>query len=147
MRPMVWVFSSPIAFQVLPPSVDLKIPRPGESELRELTSPVPNQTWFVSLGAIASMPPEITPSSPLPPKHQPEGGAGVGGLPDASRRRGDIERAGRAGESGDIADPPAHVGGADVAPAEAGDERGVDPGRGDLGGEQRRGRQETQQTN
>src|ERR1041385_3705321 len=67
-RPIAWVFSSPIGFQVIPPSVLLKIPLPGESELRELGSPVPAHTWLVSDGAIASIPIETTPSSPRPPK-------------------------------------------------------------------------------
>src|ERR1043166_4450553 len=67
-RPIAWVFSSPIGFQVIPPSVLLKIPLPGESELRELGSPVPAQTWLVSDGAMASIPMETTPSSPRPPK-------------------------------------------------------------------------------
>src|ERR1043166_2346642 len=67
-RPIAWVFSRPIGFQVSPPSVLLKIPLPGESELRELGSPVPAQTWLVSDGAIASIPIETTPSVPFPPK-------------------------------------------------------------------------------
>src|SRR5438093_1883896 len=67
MRPIAWVFSRPIGFQVRPPSVLLKIPLPGESELRELGSPVPAQTWLVSDGAIASIPIETTPSLPFPP--------------------------------------------------------------------------------
>src|SRR5260221_7418845 len=67
MRPIAWVFSRPIGFQLIPPSVLLKIPLPGESELRELGSPVPAQTWLVSDGAMASIPIEATPSSPLPP--------------------------------------------------------------------------------
>src|SRR5215212_4563718 len=60
MRPMDWVFSSPISFQVRPPSVDLKTPPPGEIVLREFGSPVPAHTCIVSLGAIANMPIEMT---------------------------------------------------------------------------------------
>src|SRR5438046_9543545 len=54
MRPMAPVFSRPASFQVSPPSVDLKMPQPGEIVLRESSSPVPEQTCVVSLGAIAS---------------------------------------------------------------------------------------------
>jgi hypothetical protein len=36
------------------------MPPPGEIELRELGSPLPAQTCIVSLGAIASMPIEMT---------------------------------------------------------------------------------------
>ena len=60
MRPMCSVFSSPFAFHVMPPSVDLKIPPPGSMELREFGSPVPAHTCWVSDGAMASMPIEIT---------------------------------------------------------------------------------------
>src|SRR5712691_9080823 len=56
MRPMAPDFSRPIAFQVRPPSVDLKMPQPGEIVLRESSSPVPAHTCIVSLGAIASSP-------------------------------------------------------------------------------------------
>src|SRR6267142_3769097 len=56
MRPMAPDFSRPIAFQVSPPSVDLKMPQPGEIVLRESSSPVPAQTCIVSDGAIASSP-------------------------------------------------------------------------------------------
>src|SRR5258705_1980680 len=56
MRPMAPDFSRPIAFQVSPPSVDLKMPQPGEMVLRESSSPVPAHTCIVSLGAIASSP-------------------------------------------------------------------------------------------
>src|SRR5688500_5349920 len=57
--PMAWVFSSPISFQVRPASVDLKIPPPGEIELRELGSPLPAQTMLVSEGAMAMSPIEM----------------------------------------------------------------------------------------
>src|SRR2546428_7277700 len=56
MRPMAPLFSRPISFQVSPPSVDLKMPQPGEMVLRESSSPVPAQTCEVSLGAMASSP-------------------------------------------------------------------------------------------
>src|SRR3989442_14674929 len=56
MRPMAPLFSSPASFQVSPPSVDLKMPQPGEIVLRESSSPVPAQTCVVSEGAIASSP-------------------------------------------------------------------------------------------
>src|SRR5438093_8825107 len=56
MRPIAPVFSRPIAFHVMPPSVDLKMPQPGEMVLRESSSPVPAQTCIVSLGAIATSP-------------------------------------------------------------------------------------------
>src|SRR5437762_565414 len=59
MRPMAPVFSSPASFQVIPPSVDLKMPQPGEIVLRESSSPVPAHTCIVSLGAIASSPIEM----------------------------------------------------------------------------------------
>src|SRR3989442_1885501 len=59
MRPMAPLFSRPISFQVRPPSVDLKMPQPGEMVLRESSSPVPAQTWVVSLGAMASSPIEM----------------------------------------------------------------------------------------
>src|SRR5215831_9817709 len=60
MQPMACVFSSPIGFHVMPPSVDLKMPPPGEIVLREFGSPVPAHTCMVSLGAMASMPIEMT---------------------------------------------------------------------------------------
>src|SRR5437773_11822912 len=59
MRPMAPLFSGPASFQVSPPSVDLKMPQPGEMVLRESSSPVPAQTCVVSLGAIASSPIEM----------------------------------------------------------------------------------------
>src|SRR5207249_7212919 len=59
MRPMAPLFSSPASFQLSPPSVDLKMPQPGEMVLRESSSPVPAQTCVVSLGAIASSPIEM----------------------------------------------------------------------------------------
>src|SRR3954467_1979872 len=60
MRPMACVFSRPIDFHVMPPSVDLKTPPPGEIVLREFGSPVPAHTCIVSLGAIANIPIEMT---------------------------------------------------------------------------------------
>src|SRR5256885_15117754 len=59
MRPMAPVFSRPASFQVSPPSVDLKMPQPGEIVLRESSSPVPAHSCSVSLGAIASSPIEM----------------------------------------------------------------------------------------
>src|SRR5260370_16627723 len=56
MRPTAPDFSRPIDFHVRPPSVDLKMPQPGEMVLRESSSPVPAHTCIVSLGAIASSP-------------------------------------------------------------------------------------------
>src|SRR6266536_2483813 len=56
MRPIAPDFSSPTRFHVRPPSVDLKMPQPGEIVLRESSSPVPAHTCIVSLGAIASSP-------------------------------------------------------------------------------------------
>src|SRR2546430_13433416 len=56
MRPIAPVFSRPTRFQVRPPSVDLKMPQPGEIVLRESSSPVPAHTCIVSDGAIASSP-------------------------------------------------------------------------------------------
>src|SRR2546427_13302780 len=56
MRPIAPDFSRPIAFQVSPPSVDLKMPQPGEMVLRESSSPVPAHTCVVSLGAMANSP-------------------------------------------------------------------------------------------
>src|SRR5438067_1419784 len=56
MRPIAPDFSSPTRFQVRPPSVDLKMPQPGEIVLRESSSPVPAHTCTVSDGAIASSP-------------------------------------------------------------------------------------------
>src|SRR6266513_4342248 len=55
-RPIAPVFSSPTSFQVRPPSVDLKMPHPGEIVLRASSSPVPAHTCVVSDGAIASSP-------------------------------------------------------------------------------------------
>src|SRR5256885_16847409 len=55
-RRMAPVLPSPPSFQVRPPSVDLKIPHPGEIVLRESSSPVPAHTCVVSDGAIASSP-------------------------------------------------------------------------------------------
>src|SRR5712692_11752136 len=59
MRPIAPDFSSPTRFQLSPPSVDLKMPQPGEIVLRESSSPVPAQTCVVSLGAMASSPIEM----------------------------------------------------------------------------------------
>src|SRR6266566_4038735 len=56
MRPMAPDFSNPTRFQVSPPSVDLKMPQPGEIVLRESSSPVPAHTCVVSDGAIATSP-------------------------------------------------------------------------------------------
>src|SRR3977135_1514571 len=56
MPPIPPAFSSPTRFQVSPPSVDLKMPQPGEIVLRESSSPVPAHTCVVSDGAIASSP-------------------------------------------------------------------------------------------
>src|SRR5689334_14631659 len=56
MRPIAPDFSSPASFHVRPPSVDLKMPQPGEMVLRESSSPVPAHTCVVSLGAIANSP-------------------------------------------------------------------------------------------
>src|SRR6267378_1122414 len=56
MRPIAPDFSSPTRFHVSPPSVDLKMPQPGEIVLRESSSPVPAHTCIVSDGAIASSP-------------------------------------------------------------------------------------------
>src|SRR5205809_5974959 len=59
MRRMAPFLSGPASFQVTPPSVDLKMPQPGEIVLRESSSPVPAHTCIVSLGAIASSPIEM----------------------------------------------------------------------------------------
>src|SRR5256886_6984473 len=59
MRRMARVSWRPASFQVIPPSVDLKMPQPGEIVLRELSSSVPAHTCIVSLGAIASSPIEM----------------------------------------------------------------------------------------
>src|SRR5260370_17914063 len=56
MRPIAPDFSRPTRFQVRPPSVDLKMPQPGEIVLRESSSPVPAHTCIVSDGAIATSP-------------------------------------------------------------------------------------------
>src|SRR5579872_6621675 len=56
MRPMCCELLRPLNVQCIPPSVDLYTPAPGSIVLREFGSPVPAQTTFVSLGAIASMP-------------------------------------------------------------------------------------------
>src|SRR6185312_8483371 len=62
MRAMCWESVSPIACQVLPPSVVLNTPLP-EYELRALAlSPVPTQTMFGSLWATASAPMDSTPA-------------------------------------------------------------------------------------
>src|SRR3954463_13132209 len=59
-RPMRPVFSSPIRVQVLPASVDLKMPSPMEMWLRIQASPVPAQTTLGSDGATASDPTDET---------------------------------------------------------------------------------------
>src|SRR3954463_1757884 len=69
MRPMCWVFSRPINFHVMPPSVDLNTPPPGSIVLRVFGSPVPAQTMFVSVGAMASTPIEITDLSSKTGRH------------------------------------------------------------------------------
>src|SRR6267378_3104771 len=56
MRPIAPDFSRPTRFHVRPPSVDLKMPQPGEIVLRESSSPVPAHTCIVSDGAIANSP-------------------------------------------------------------------------------------------
>src|SRR6059036_798891 len=56
MRPIAPDFSRPVRFHVRPPSVDLKMPQPGEIALRESSSPVPAHTCVVSDGAIATSP-------------------------------------------------------------------------------------------
>src|SRR3954466_1331876 len=56
MRPIAPAFSRPVRCHVRPPSVDLKIPHPGEIVLRESSSPVPAHTCIVSDGAIANSP-------------------------------------------------------------------------------------------
>ncbi len=59
-RPIACVSSSPIGCQLSPPSVLLKMPPPGEMELRESSSPVPAQIVRESLGAMARSPIETT---------------------------------------------------------------------------------------
>src|SRR5437879_11660139 len=59
MRPMAPVFSRPASFQVSPPSLDLKMPQPGEIVLREASSPVPAHRCGGWLGAIGSSPIEM----------------------------------------------------------------------------------------
>src|SRR6266849_1082747 len=59
MRPMAPLRSRPLSFQVSPPSVDLKMPQPGEMVLRESSSPLPAHTCRVSLGAMANSPMEM----------------------------------------------------------------------------------------
>src|SRR5260370_12030587 len=59
MRPMAPLRSRPLRFQVSPPSVDLKMPQPGEMVLRESSSPLPAHTCRVSLGAMANSPMEM----------------------------------------------------------------------------------------
>src|SRR5947207_3317014 len=49
-------------FHVVPPSVDIKTPRPPEMSLRMLASPVPTQTMFGFDGASAIAPMEATAS-------------------------------------------------------------------------------------
>ncbi len=60
MRVMTCVSFSPLNVQLSPPSIDLKIPPPGEIELREFPSPVPSQTWFGSEGEMPMSPVEAT---------------------------------------------------------------------------------------
>src|SRR6266581_6984165 len=56
MRPMWCVASSPIFFQVFPPSSDLYAPSPQDELCRLLGSPVPTHTTEGSDGAIAMSP-------------------------------------------------------------------------------------------
>ncbi len=55
-RPICSVSARPSDIHVLPPSVLLKTPHPGEIELREFCSPVPTYTVLVSDGAMAMSP-------------------------------------------------------------------------------------------
>src|SRR5947199_6147089 len=61
-RPMCRVASSPIFFQVFPPSTDLYAPSPQEELWRLFGSPVPTHTIEGSDGAIAMSPIVDTPS-------------------------------------------------------------------------------------
>src|SRR6266516_1868114 len=56
MRPLAPDFSSPVRFQVIPPSIDLTMPQPGEIVFRDASSPVPAHACIVSDGAIATSP-------------------------------------------------------------------------------------------
>src|SRR5216683_8100069 len=56
MRPMWCVASSPIFFQLFPPSSDLYVPSPQDELCRLLGSPVPTHTMEGSDGAIAMSP-------------------------------------------------------------------------------------------
>src|SRR6185312_11711674 len=58
----------------------------------------------------------------------PERGPGIGRLPDAARGCRDEERARGARDSGDTRHAPGHVGGAEIAPAETGEECGIEGG-------------------
>src|SRR5438477_906019 len=62
MRPICRVASSPIFFQVFPPSSDLYAPSPQEELCRLLGSPVPTQTIDGSEVAISITPIDDTPS-------------------------------------------------------------------------------------
>src|SRR5947209_1041126 len=57
-RPMWWLSGSPIAVQLLPPSIDLYTPSPHETLLRGFASPVPTQTMSGFEGATATAPRE-----------------------------------------------------------------------------------------
>src|SRR6266478_1152224 len=56
MRPMWCVASSPVFFQIFPPSSDLYAPSPQDELCRLLGSPVPTHTTEESDGAIAMSP-------------------------------------------------------------------------------------------
>src|SRR3989441_3082196 len=62
MRPMWCVASSPVFFQIFPPSSDLYAPSPQDELCRLLGSPVPTHTTEESDGAIAMSPIVDTPS-------------------------------------------------------------------------------------
>src|SRR5439155_3806538 len=62
MRPIWCVASSPVFFQVFPPSTDLYAPSPQDELCRLLGSPVPTHTTEGSDGAIAMSPIVETPS-------------------------------------------------------------------------------------
>ena len=59
-------------------------------------------------------------------EHRPEGRAGVGRLPDAARRRRDVEGLRGRGNTLHVGDAAAHVGRPDRPPAEGGEESGVE---------------------
>src|SRR5213592_2336346 len=105
MRPIAPVFSRPTRFHVIPPSVDLKMPQPGEIVLRESSSPVPAHTCIVSDGAIASSPIDT---------HFSLSNTGQNVVPalvvlDSSGCRRDEERTRRARNAGDGRNAAHHV--------------------------------------